>query len=156
MPAWSRPRTTTGDRPMFRQTILVAASLLGMVCLVLGEEAPRRRRPQQQTTQRRKSYSRKTYQQKPSPVALAPQVKIDPCTPSKTATPPAAQPKSEADKDKKSEEPRPQTVPANSSGPMNGNHGPSDLKNGTDEAPAVTMPKKQVDEAERQLYLTPG
>jgi hypothetical protein len=165
---------------MLRQTILVAASLLGVAFFVLGEEAPYHQRPQRTTIHRRKTASRKTYQLKPSPVVSVPQVKIQP---SSLAKPPVAnpvQPPPADDKDKKAEQPRPQAVvanvqpppaedrdkkveparpqaaPANPSSPMSNEHGPADAPNGTDDAPVVPTPPKVVDAAERQLYLTPG
>jgi YHS domain-containing protein len=140
---------------VFRQTILVAACLLGVACLVLGEETPSQQRPRQQPTYRRKTNQKKTRQQKPSPVTLGPKVTMHPGVPLKTPPPPVVGSPSADDKDKKSEGPRP-TGTAVSGNATGSGQASADARNGRDEAAATVMPTKVVDEAERQLYLTPG
>jgi len=167
---------------MFRQTILVAASLLGVACLVLGEEAPRAQKPQP-TIQRRKTYSRKIYQQKRSPAVFVPQVKIQPCTPAQTppvasvpspvttarpsaasvpppaagVQPPPAGPQPPADDpDRPPVPPSPQAVPPNSGSPQNSGPGSADVGNGPENASVVSMPPRAGVDEKQQLFLTPG
>jgi hypothetical protein len=152
---------------MFHQLTLVAAlaSVLGVVGLVFAEETPFPQRVYQPTTYRQKKSPKKIRQTKTSPVSSIPQSTVRPAPPLKTSVPLTVQRQpGNATGDRKPDrdgaspaEVRPQTPAGDAtSRPADYDHSPGGSPNGISEAPAVAMPVKVINAAERQLYLTPG